>query len=99
MELKKENVTNLASVLMCMKVNVSNCFNYNIINICKTNRKEWNDVKSKQLLNAGVEHCKRKGNIIKAKKLGPPCTEKCRIKCIEKLNNDVHKTIFDLYWG
>lgn len=65
----------------------------------KSNRKEWNDVKSKQLLNAGVEHCNRKGKIIKAKNLGPPCTDKCRMKCIDKFNNDVRKTIFDLYWG
>lgn len=65
----------------------------------KTNRKEWNDFKCKQLLDAGVEHCNRKGNIIKAKKLGPPCTDKCRLKCITKLNNNVRKTIFEMYWG
>jgi len=50
-------------------------------------------------LNLGVEHCNRNGKIIKEKKLKPPCTDKCRLKCIEKLNNDVHITIFELYWG
>lgn len=56
------------------------------------------DVKSKCQLNKGEEHLNRKGKNKNAKKIGPPCSEKCRMKCFDKLRNTDCKTIFELYF-
>ncbi|KAF0713874.1 tigger transposable element-derived protein 6-like, partial [Aphis craccivora] len=63
------------------------------------NSSEWIDVKSKKKLNLGEEHINRGGKMIMAKKMGPPCMEKCRMKCREKLNDEDRKVIFDSYWS
>jgi len=63
------------------------------------NNTEWIDVKSKRKLNLGEEHFNREGKIIMAKKMGPPCMEKCRMKCKEKFNDKDRKIIFDSYWS
>lgn len=61
-------------------------------------RTDWIDVKSKCQLNKGEEHLNRKGQNKDAKKIGPPCSEKCRMKCFDKLINTDRKTIFESYW-
>jgi len=45
------------------------------------------DVKSKCQLNRREEHLNWKGQNRKAKKIGPPCSEKCRIQRFDKLIN------------
>jgi len=37
--------------------------------------------------------------IAMTKKMGPPCMEKFRIQCREKLNDEDGKIIFDSYWS
>ncbi|KAL4148290.1 hypothetical protein QTP88_002566 [Uroleucon formosanum] len=59
---------------------------------------DWIDVKSKCQLNKGEEHLNRKGQNKDAKTIGPSCSEKCRMKCFDKLSNADRKTIFELYW-
>ncbi|KAL4091695.1 hypothetical protein QTP88_026346 [Uroleucon formosanum] len=61
------------------------------------NSSEWIDIKSKRKLNLGEEHINRGGKLIMAKKMGPPCMEKCQMKCREKLNDEDRKIIFDSY--
>lgn len=56
------------------------------------------DTKSKTLLNLGMEHTNRKGNIIPERKIGAACEEKCRIQCQKKFNEEARKSIFKEFW-
>jgi len=59
---------------------------------------DWIDFKSKCQLNKGEEHLNRKIQNRDAKKMGPPCSEKCRMKCFNKLRSTDRKTTFELHW-
>ena len=52
------------------------------------NENNWLYIKAKKELNYGIEHLKRKGQIISAKQMGPPCSTTCRMKCSENINNE-----------
>lgn len=57
----------------------------------------WKDVKSKKELNLGLEHNNRSGKNKSAKTMGLPC--KCKMKCFDKISENMRKTVFDEYWG
>lgn len=56
------------------------------------------DVKCKSQLNKREEHLNRKERNIDAKKIGLSCSQKCRMKYFEKINNTDRINIFELYW-
>lgn len=60
---------------------------------------EWIDTKAKILLNQGVEHKNRKEKIIKERKMGTACKEKCRLKCKTKINEEKRQLIFKEFWS
>ncbi|XP_074032955.1 uncharacterized protein [Leptinotarsa decemlineata] len=35
----------------------------------------------------------------KAREIEPPCKDKCRLKCSEKITEDERKSVFDAYWN
>ncbi|XP_030764271.1 uncharacterized protein LOC115888640 [Sitophilus oryzae] len=37
--------------------------------------------------------------IVAAKKMGPPCTSRCRLKCSEKISENQRANIFQSYWN
>lgn len=57
----------------------------------------WKDVKSKKELNLGLDHNNRSGKNKSAKTMGLPC--KCKMKCFDKISDNIRKTVFDEYWG
>lgn len=63
------------------------------------NTSEWIDVKAKRLLNSRLEHINRNNQKKEGKKIGPPCSVNCRMKCRDKLTEEDRKLLFELYWG
>jgi len=61
------------------------------------NVQDWKNVKAKTELNLGLEHKNRKGQNKNAKTMGPPCM--CRLKCFEKISEDLRTIVFTEYWG
>lgn len=59
----------------------------------------WIDVKAKTNLNIGIEHLNRSGKLIAAKKMGPPCNLSCRLKCVDKVSDEIRKILFADYWA
>lgn len=63
------------------------------------NEREWIDVKAKTNLNICIEHLNRSGKLIAAKKLGPPYNLSCRLKCVDKVSDEIRKILFVDYWA
>lgn len=67
----------------------------------KSNFGKWKFQETKFLRNSGqayVSLSKSKKTFPK-KKLLPPCGEKCRFQCSNKINEDIRKDIFSGYWA
>lgn len=55
------------------------------------------DRKAKKHLNYGEEYVNRSRILKKKKVMGPPC-KKCRLKCMDKLSEEIRKNLFSEYW-
>lgn len=62
------------------------------------NPSEWRQTKAKILRSAGLSYRTKKNVEVRARAIKPPCNEKCRLKCAEKITEDDRKAIFQAYW-
>ncbi|XP_072387301.1 uncharacterized protein [Diabrotica undecimpunctata] len=62
------------------------------------NTKNWKSVKAKRLKNSGQSYVSRLGKVMQAKKMGPPCPEKCTLACSNKVSEEYRAQIFKDYW-
>ena len=53
----------------------------------------------KRLRNSGKAFTSVNGKEIAAKKIGPPCGSKCRLRCFEKFDENTRQSIFNNYWS
>lgn len=65
----------------------------------KRNEKYWKQNRAKTLRNTGKEYITKKNKIAEPRNVKPPCTDKCRIKCFEKITADQRQAIFDVFWN
>ncbi|XP_022823697.1 uncharacterized protein LOC111362445 isoform X3 [Spodoptera litura] len=65
----------------------------------KRQPEKWQKNVKKSLKNSGESYQTVKGNTIPAKKLKPPCSTDCRLKCTEKINEEKRLNIFNDFWG
>lgn len=59
---------------------------------------QWVRNVEKNKKNLGKSHISGNGKIIPAKKMGVPCSDKCRKKCSEKFDEVHRKAVFDAFW-
>lgn len=64
----------------------------------KRDEESWKQNKAKSLRNAGKQYINKKNKEIKPRSVQPPCGDKCRLKCCEKISEDQRQTIFNVYW-
>ncbi|KAL0830179.1 hypothetical protein ABMA28_003636 [Loxostege sticticalis] len=64
----------------------------------KRDEESWKQNKAKSLRNAGKQYINKKYKEIKPRSVQPPCGDKCRLKCCEKISEDQRQTIFNVYW-
>lgn len=63
------------------------------------NENNWVKNVQKNLKNQGKEYIiKSSLKVVKAKKVGVPCGDKCRLKCFNKINYDQRTLIHNQYW-
>ncbi|CAK1592965.1 unnamed protein product [Parnassius mnemosyne] len=62
------------------------------------NMSEWKQVISKRFKNSGLEYITKKGKVVAAKSILPPCTNKCRLSCSTKVSSEKRNIIFKSYW-
>lgn len=62
------------------------------------NMNEWKQVISKRLKNSGQEYTTKRGKIVAAKSILPPCPDKCRLSCSTKVSSEDRNTMFQSYW-
>lgn len=62
------------------------------------NEHNWDKVKRKKLKNLGNSYISKKGKIVEARKMGPPCRDKCVQSCTKKLTDNFRSQLFKLYW-
>lgn len=63
------------------------------------NESQWQKNIKKKLRNEGKEYTSGSNlKVVPARKLGVPCNEKCRLKCINSISNDERKVIHEKYW-
>lgn len=61
---------------------------------------EWKQNKRKILRNAGCAYVTLKTKVQKdARKIKPPCSERCKLKCQEKLTEQDREAFFQDFWG
>lgn len=61
---------------------------------------KWISKKMKLLRNSGQEYTSAKSKKLKrAKAIRPPCGEKCRLKCPEKISEELRGSIFSAFWA
>ncbi|CAG4907276.1 unnamed protein product [Colias eurytheme] len=65
----------------------------------KLNPEKWLCVQAKILRNRGREYTSKSGKIVPEKSMKPPCGEKCKQKCTNKITETQRKEIFDTYWS
>ncbi|XP_045778740.1 uncharacterized protein LOC123876489 [Maniola jurtina] len=55
---------------------------------------------AKKLRNSGKQYVSlsKTKRVISERRMGPPCTERCRLRCSEKIDEDHRNAIFKLYW-
>ena len=58
----------------------------------------WKKNQRAQLKNSGQEYISRTGKIIPAKVIKPPCSNKCKYKCSERISEEQRCDIFKMYW-
>lgn len=62
------------------------------------NESAWIKNVRKRQRNSGKEYISRTGKTVAEKSIKLPCTEKCRLKCRNKITEDQRQEIFDCYW-
>lgn len=64
------------------------------------NQENWRKNVVKKLRNTGKSYVSssKSNKFIEAKKLLPPCGEKCKLKCFTKFTEENRQSIFDDYW-
>lgn len=67
--------------------------------ICKVKKSECIDSKRKHLKNQGLRYVSRNGKVRSEKSILPACDDECRLKCKEKIDEDVRKQMFKQYWS
>ncbi|CAH2102382.1 unnamed protein product [Euphydryas editha] len=62
---------------------------------------KWKSKVAKQLRNSGKAYLSQSKSKkqVPERKVGPPCGEKCRLKCKDKIDEVSRQQIFDAYWG
>ena len=63
------------------------------------NESAWIKNVRKRQRNSGKVYISRTGKTVAAKSVKPPCTEKCRLKCRDKITEEQRQEIFECYWG
>ncbi|CAK1602117.1 unnamed protein product [Parnassius mnemosyne] len=63
------------------------------------NESAWIKNVRKRQRNSGEQYVSRTGKTVAAKSIKPPCTEKCRLKCRNKITEEQRQEIFECYWG
>ncbi|CAG5038303.1 unnamed protein product [Parnassius apollo] len=53
----------------------------------------WKSNVAKRLRNAGKEYVGKNNKVIRERRLGPGCTEKCKLKCNTKLDDETRRHI------
>lgn len=53
---------------------------------------------AKILRNKGQSYVSASLKFVPERKIGPPCNEKCRIKCRELISEEIRQGLFDNYW-
>ncbi|KAF9414410.1 hypothetical protein HW555_007664, partial [Spodoptera exigua] len=64
----------------------------------KRHIKDWVDVRRKTLTNCGLQYVSKKGKIVPAKSMKPPCPLTCKLKCTKDFTDSMRKNIFDQFW-
>ncbi|KAF2895531.1 hypothetical protein ILUMI_10644 [Ignelater luminosus] len=59
---------------------------------------KWRKNVIKSRSNSGKQYKHWKNNIVPERKIKPPCTGKCRLRCATKINEDRRNIIFKEYW-
>ncbi|CAG9814696.1 unnamed protein product [Phaedon cochleariae] len=62
------------------------------------NPADWKRNKSKILKNMGKEYVSHTGKFVKEKVIKPPCSERCKLGCQNKLSEDHRTKLFMDYW-
>lgn len=58
----------------------------------------WVSNRAKRLKNSGKSYKSRTGKMMEARKLGPPCPEKCVLACAKKVTENCRAKLFKEYW-
>lgn len=64
----------------------------------KSNPKTWGKNVHKRNVAGGLER-KTKCGVVKAKQLGPPCTESCHLRCSTKISEHHRHAIHSMFWN
>ncbi|KAL5246080.1 hypothetical protein ACI65C_013488 [Semiaphis heraclei] len=59
----------------------------------------WGKVKAKRLKNSGQAYKSRTGKMVDARKMGPPCSDKCILSCTKNISEDYRSQLFSDYWA
>ncbi|CAH1111545.1 unnamed protein product [Psylliodes chrysocephalus] len=62
------------------------------------NPESWEKNKRKKNRNSGQVYTTVNGKSVAKRRMGVTCSEKCRIKCSSKVNDNERQRIFDFYW-
>lgn len=62
-------------------------------------KERWLVVKRKLKKNSGEEFVNKKGKVVESKKLKAPCTDKCRMKCTQKISHEDRERVFKYFWA
>lgn len=63
------------------------------------NPSKWKQNIIKRLRNTGKSYVSQSQRKVSARYLKTPCTEKCRLKCVTKVNTDERYLLFCNFWG
>lgn len=61
-------------------------------------KERWLVVQRKLKKNSGEEFVNKKGKVVESKQLKDPCTDKCRLKCTQKMSYEDRKRVFKYFW-
>ncbi|CAH1102530.1 unnamed protein product [Psylliodes chrysocephalus] len=65
----------------------------------KAKPESWKKNLTKRLRNEGKQYINKNNKLVRERRLGPPCTEKCKLKCKTKLTNEERQDIFNEYYN
>ncbi|CAH2096786.1 unnamed protein product [Euphydryas editha] len=61
-------------------------------------KEKWVVVQRKLKKNTGEEFVNQSGKLVESKQMKDPCTDKCRLKCTQKISYEDRKRIFKYFW-